>query len=127
MAWDLYHFRQVTQMLSRDLTQEIHYYFPAMLTFDKGFAEILDVYSLRACGIGPLAQDFVTAPAFDFFEEICVGMDEVDRIEVRSLFSPEAVARRTEVARSGGVDFRSIARTLIADLSSITGHSLEQN
>jgi len=126
MTWDLYHFRQVTHMLSKGPTQDAHYYFPAMLTFDKGFAEIIDIYSLCACGIGPGAYDFVTAPACNFFEQICIGMDGRDRDDVESLFSPDAVARRSAIAEGGGVDFRSIARSLIADLSSIVGRRLEE-
>ena len=124
MAWDLYHFRQMTHMLSKDLAQDAHYYFPAMLTFDKGFADILDIYTIRACGIGPGVYDFVTAPVFNFFEEICSGMINQDRNEMEVLFSTEAVARRSEVARRGGVDIQSIARSLSRELASIIGRPL---
>ena len=49
MAWDLVHRRNLDSTIGADLERGARYFFPAILTFDKGFAEVMDLYSLRAC------------------------------------------------------------------------------
>lgn len=49
MAWDLWHIRQLEEALTFQLTKEARYFFPALLTFDKRFIEIIDLYPLKAC------------------------------------------------------------------------------
>ena len=53
MAWDLVHRRNLDSTIGADLERGARYFFPAILMFDKGLAEVMDLYSLRACAIAP--------------------------------------------------------------------------
>ncbi|KAF1007586.1 MAG: hypothetical protein GAK28_01541 [Luteibacter sp.] len=48
MAWDLYHVRQLEENMTFKPSPGARYFFPALLTFDKRFIEIIDLYPLRA-------------------------------------------------------------------------------
>lgn len=49
MAWDLWHVRQLEISMTLKPSREARYFFPALLTFDKKFIEIIDLYPLKAC------------------------------------------------------------------------------
>ncbi|MGI4802347.1 MAG: hypothetical protein ACRYG8_51605 [Janthinobacterium lividum] len=53
MAWDLWHIRQVEMGLSFRPDHGARYHFPAILTFDKGLGEIIDLCSLSMCIMAP--------------------------------------------------------------------------
>lgn len=49
MAWDFWHVRQLEELLTMRPSSAARYFFPALLTFDKGLIEIIDLYPLKAC------------------------------------------------------------------------------
>ena len=49
MAWDLMHVRHLEHALTISTTPEARYFIPALLTFDRGLIEIMDLYPLKAC------------------------------------------------------------------------------
>jgi hypothetical protein len=49
MAWDLWHVRQLEKLMTLKPLQNARYFFPALLTFDKRFTEVIDLYPLKSC------------------------------------------------------------------------------
>ena len=48
MAWDLWHVRQLEKLMTLKPLQNARYFFPALLTFDKRFTEVIDLYPLKS-------------------------------------------------------------------------------
>lgn len=48
MAWDLWHVRQLEQNMTITLDSRARYFFPSLLTFDKRFIEVMDLYPLKS-------------------------------------------------------------------------------
>lgn len=48
MAWDLSHVRRMELAMTAQPTSSARYFFSALLTFDKGLIEVLDLYPLKA-------------------------------------------------------------------------------
>lgn len=48
MAWDIWHLCQLEEAMTYQLVEGSRYYFPAILTFDKGFIEIMDLCSVKS-------------------------------------------------------------------------------
>ena len=74
MAWDLWHVRQCEESLTFSSIRGARYYFPAILSFDKPFIEIMRMYPLRACAISPESPMPLPFYAGDFFGEIAREM-----------------------------------------------------
>lgn len=49
MAWDLFHIRQMERNLTNRPDNRARYFFPALLTADKGLIGVLDLISLKCC------------------------------------------------------------------------------
>ncbi|TWC31191.1 hypothetical protein FBY02_11532 [Pseudomonas sp. SJZ078] len=49
MAWDLWHLRQMEESITVRPNSDARYFFPALLTFDKAFIDVLNAYPLKAC------------------------------------------------------------------------------
>lgn len=52
MVWDLYHIRQLEEDLVLASKGQIRYFFPAILTFDQGLNELMDLYPLKSIAFG---------------------------------------------------------------------------
>lgn len=48
MAWDLWHIRQLEESMTLTPDPRARYFFPSLLTFDKRFVEVMDLYPLRS-------------------------------------------------------------------------------
>lgn len=48
MAWDLWHVRQLEESMTLAPDSRARYFFPSLLTFDKRFIEVMDLYPLRS-------------------------------------------------------------------------------
>jgi len=48
MAWDVVHFRQLEHNATFKMSEEGSYFFPAFLTYDKKFIEIISLFQLKA-------------------------------------------------------------------------------
>ncbi|HCE9325941.1 TPA: hypothetical protein NH024_001116 [Pseudomonas aeruginosa] len=48
MAWDLWHIRQLEESMTLIPDPRARYFFPSLLTFDKRFVEVMDLYPLRS-------------------------------------------------------------------------------
>lgn len=48
MAWDLWHVRFLEEAMTISPDPRVRYFFPSILTFDKRFIEVMDLYPLRS-------------------------------------------------------------------------------
>jgi hypothetical protein len=48
MVWDLSHYRYLEGAITYDMHNNSRYFFPAILTFDKGFIEVMELTPLKA-------------------------------------------------------------------------------
>jgi hypothetical protein len=121
MARDLTHVRRVFFTATLDYGTGARYFFPAILTFDRGFAEIIDFYTLRSCAIGPASGDFIPMQAHDFREGIYQSMNEAERGRVESLFTDAAVARRAKQNNGRSIDLEFLITGLVSELAAVAG------
>lgn len=94
MAWDLFHIRQMEQRLSLNLEDSASFFFSALLTFDRGMSEIIDLYPLRAVACHrsrPIAIPFF---ANEWRDQIAGTRATVDAYKER-FFSEQALLDRS--------------------------------
>ncbi|ENX61245.1 MULTISPECIES: hypothetical protein [Acinetobacter] len=48
MTWDVLHFKQLEESATFKLNKEARYFFPAILTFDQKFIEIIELFKLKS-------------------------------------------------------------------------------
>lgn len=117
MAWDLWHVRQLEIAMTLKPDENARYFFPALLTFDKRFIEIMDLYPLKACAYR--TNDPEPMPFFDgdFFD--LVATDSNSRDEFIERFYSSA-ARDSRVKRRESA--KSEIPNLIVELEADLGH-----
>jgi len=88
MAWDLFHVRYLETRMGHVEADRARYFFPAILTQDKGLVEVLDIGALRAIAYN--GNSWETVPIYD--------RDMVDIAHAEShlshIFSPIAAHER---------------------------------
>lgn len=99
MAWDLTHIRRMELALTVRTDAGARYFFPALLTFDKAFIEILDLYPLKVCAYvegrhNPMP--FYDGDWFGLFSESSVEKNKV----MERFYSAEAISNRAELRKS---------------------------
>ncbi|WP_186092653.1 hypothetical protein [Burkholderia gladioli] len=115
MAWDMWHVRQMEQSITFNPVKQARYFFPALLTFDRGFIEIMDLYSLKACAFK--VGEFNPMPFFDgdAFKLIATD-DENGASAVRKYFLEDAIATREAARSSVRANFSTVVETLEKEL-----------
>jgi hypothetical protein len=93
MAWDLWHVRQLELSLTLRPAPQARYFFPALLTFDKRFIEIIDLYPLKALAY----VDGINQP-IPFFNgdwiKLIAGDDETQAAITEKFYSSDARTNR---------------------------------
>lgn len=108
MAWDLLHIRQLEEMLTLPSPTGAPYFFPALLTFDKRFIEVIDLYPLKSCAFKIGGTEIVPFYDGDWFGLLSSKRDDSHADVVGKYFSDNAIASRD--AR------RNAAKTQLADI-----------
>lgn len=118
MAWDLWHVRQMEELMTLKPLREARYFFPALLTFDKRLTEIMDLYPLKACAHIGGKHEPIPFYDGDWFA-LVAGDDALQRGFAERFYSDEARASRD--MRRKGVKERMprIVAALEAKLSAI--------
>lgn len=95
MAWDFFHIRYLEQAITQCPRFEARYLFPALLTFDKSFIEIIDLCPVRAV----VYADDKTGPQVFYYDDLeekfLQRMQSTDELNTR-FFSPAAVTARSQ-------------------------------
>jgi hypothetical protein len=111
MAWDLWHVCQLEELLTIRPDSNSRYYFPALLTFDKAFIEVIDLYPLKACAY--FEGEHHPLPFYDGdFLSLISGEDTDLKKYVEQLYTPDAIASRNSRRGQAKISFG----TIIADL-----------
>lgn len=69
MAWDLFHIRYLEKFLTINGENNARYFFPAILTFDKRFIDLLKMNSLKAIAINNDLNEIQPLYKLDFYQE----------------------------------------------------------
>ena len=93
MAWDMWHIRQLERSITLNPDARSRYFFPAILTFDRRFIEVMDIYPLKACAFKIGDSSPLTFYDGDPFQLISAE-DEGGATAVNEFFSDEAIAVR---------------------------------
>lgn len=107
MAWDLWHVRQLEQAMTFKPSLSARYFFPALLTFDQRFIEVMDLYPLKACAF--IEGTSEPMPFYDGdLAQTIAGDDEAQNAFLARFYSEQArtsrEARRDDIkARIGDV------------------------
>jgi len=118
MARDMWHVRQLEQSFAQKPSNTARYFFPALLTFDRGLIEIMDLYWLKACAYNikvgrPL-------PVFDGNPFLLLGTDEQDGKQLfDKYYSEESIAQRSSAFEATLSDFDGIIEILEQDVLKI--------
>ena len=123
MAWDMWHVRQMEQSITFKPAKQARYFFPALLTFDLKFIEIMDLYPLKACAFK--VGDSQPMPFFDgdAFRLIATD-DEDDASAVEKYFSEDAIATREAVRDSVKANFSVVVDSLEKELLAVANNKV---
>jgi hypothetical protein len=93
MAWDLWHLYQLQERLAVWPDANSQYHFPALLTFDKAFIEVIDLYPLKACAY--FEGEKTPMPIYEGDLSSLVAGEDTDLKEyVERLYTHDAIASR---------------------------------
>ncbi|MBB3611508.1 hypothetical protein [Rhizobium sp. BK602] len=94
MAWDLLHIRQLEKMLTLASPTGRRYFFSALLTFDKRFIEVIDLYPLKSCAFKTDGKEIIPFYDGDWLGLISSKPDNSHTEMVEKYFSGNAIASR---------------------------------
>lgn len=120
MAWDLWHVRQMEQAMTLKPNIKARYFFPAILTFDKKFIEIIDLYSLRACAFVEGALKPMPFFDGDWFDFVACDDESKDTFKDR-YYSDEACASRDERRIAASQHLGEVVSNLEIELGIVSG------
>lgn len=118
MAWDLYHIRQLEENMTFKPSLQARYFFPALLTFDKRFIEIIDLYPLRSLAYKEGEHSPMPFYAGNWLE--LMGTTETGRqLAFRRFYSTEAREERASNRDTAKIRLESIIDELTNSLSKL--------
>jgi len=111
MTWDLYHVRQLELALTLQVLPGARYFFPALLTFDKKFIEIIDLYPLKAVAFSESSRQI-----FPFYDGSWQDLLASTESNVR-IFSEKYYSESARRARADRIDHaRSTMEVTVREL-----------
>lgn len=99
MAWDFWHIRYIEEAATNEETLpdtspiQARYFFPALLTCDKRFIEVIDLYPLKSCAYQQGSRCPIPFPAKDWIA-ILAGSPNTEVAFMDKYFSKQALHRR---------------------------------
>ena len=99
MAWDFWHVRYIEEAATTEGTLpdtspiQARYFFPALLTCDKRFIEIIDLYPLKSCAYQQGSRSPIPFPVKDWIG-ILAGSPNTEVTFMEKYFSKQALHRR---------------------------------
>jgi hypothetical protein len=118
MVWDLYHIRQLEEDLVLASKGDIRYFFPAILTFDQGLNEVMDLYPLKCIAFGNSLNKTVPFYNGNFINDI--ADNDPDNIEEMGyFFEKEQIAFRDKHRSMEKKYLQNLALRLQAELEEI--------
>ncbi|HTF97455.1 MAG TPA: hypothetical protein VL995_15050 [Cellvibrio sp.] len=93
MVWDLWHVRQLEENMVRGSRGKVRYFFPAILTFDKGLNEVMDLHPLKSIAFNASLKDTIPFYEGSFIMDIA-DADLQKASEIQHYFEREQVSWR---------------------------------
>ena len=90
MAWDLFHVRQLESAMSMRPDSEARYFFPALLTYDQGLIEVMDLCPLISIAFTSNESD--TIPIYRVDGDKVISSDPTQLAAVKAKYFSEAAA-----------------------------------
>lgn len=124
MAWDLLHIRHVEGASTIEgAVSELEkpsprYFFPSLLTCDKKFIEIIDLYPLKSYAYQKSEHKLIPFPSVNWISKIA-GSPEREAEFGHRFFSRESVARRDSMRDAALGNMREIARKLETEFAKV--------
>lgn len=122
MAWDLSHVRRMELTMTAQPTSSARYFFSALLTFDKGLIEVLDLYPLKALAFKVGSVEPMPFFAGNWFDLIADHAEGKAAFQMR-YYSEESISSRNMRRSSVRGAFSTIVATLekeVADAAEIS-------
>ena len=115
MAWDLWHIRQMEKVMTFPPQNGARYHIPALLTFDKKFIEIIDLYPMKS-----LAYNIVNPCPMPFYSDDWVNQFSSDQsnstLDINHYFSEESSASRDARRHHAHAQLPEIVNRLEAEI-----------
>jgi hypothetical protein len=118
MVWDLYHIRQLEEDLVLASKGKIRYFFSAILTFDQGLSELMDLYPLKSIAFCKELNKTVPFYNGNFINDISDN-DPANIEEMGYFFEKEQITFRDKNRTMEKNFLQNIALSLQADLEAI--------
>ena len=125
MAWDLRHQRFLEFVITLNIDKNAAFFFPAILTCDKKFIEVLDAHSVKVIVFKNKTKEILPFYDVDFIEEIASCGERVK--ERLTLLSTEEYQLQRRQYQEGPDYLQSLVKTLEAELEGICGIACEKN
>lgn len=120
MTWDLFHIRHLELSMTIKPLKGARYFFPALLTCDKKFIEIIDLYPLRSCSFIEGTARPIPVYAGDFFGLVADTIEGQEAFGNR-YYSPSVIADRDLRRKAVKAKIGSIKQSLENTLGEVSG------
>ena len=114
MAWDLWHIRQMEEVMTFPPLNGARYHLPALLTFDKRFIEVIDLYPMKS-----IAYNVVNPCLIPFYYDDWVNLfspDQNTSLDISDYFSEQSRASRKRRLHQARTQLPEIVKRLEAEI-----------
>jgi hypothetical protein len=118
MAWDFYHARKMEEKITETPEKHSDLFFPAILTFDKGFIEILDLYPLKSIAFSKSGAKPIPFRSGGWLEKIAPENELREYIQ-NTFMTEEAVIRRRQLRNNSVTIIKNKIRHLELKLETL--------
>jgi len=120
MTWDLFHYRSLEQAVTFDMDNDERYFFPGILTYDKGFIEVMEMTPLKAVAFSTEKNIPILFYNQDVVSKITAQIPEVYSFYT-DLYSAKKIKEREELRESFKHDLKTLISELELELSNVAG------
>nr|WP_314426575.1 hypothetical protein [uncultured Erwinia sp.] len=126
MTWDLFHYRTLEQAITFDMGNDERYFFPGILTYDKGFIEVMEMTPLKAVAFKNEGSIPILFYNQDDVLKITSQISEVDDFYTE-LCSEKKIKERVAFRETLKYGLKSLVTELELELSSVSNVSYQSN
>lgn len=118
MAWDFWHIRYIEEAATITPTHKARYFFPSILTCDKGFIEIIELFPLKSYAFQQGTGKPIPFALIDIVKKLDLGKDAGTEF-IEKYFSSKRIQRRNDTRDNVKLSISALVIELESDLCAV--------
>lgn len=120
MTWDLCHIRQLEENMVVGSRDGVRYFFPAILTFDRGMNAVMDLYPLKSLAFNGSVKKTIPFYDGDFIEYISDGNEKISAL-MKGYFEKNQILWRDKARDKAKNEIGQLVMRLESELEVVAG------